>query len=459
MATPINISALNAAIDYCDLWLHRQMRLNDELPGATIAIMHDGHLLYNKSFGHANHDTKEVLTPDHLFLAASHTKSFTAVSILQLVDSGRLSLDDKLTDLIPQLKSNPDPKMHDITLEHLLTHSSGLSRDGDDATFFSCLRPFPTKDDILSFFEKNPVITKPGKLFKYSNFAYALLGFILEDISGLTFNKYIYKHIIDPLDLLRICPQYDEQKSPYSSGHNKYTPDTKNILPIDSFIDTKGMFAAASVCSNAESLCRFYTALMVGSGALLSDHMKEKMLSKHYDVNLTPDHLGYGYGIVHDKMDGRYLNGHGGGMPGHITRTYIDPQSRITICIMANSYACDMKLLQNGLWHIVDHFQCHYNAKTEFSNYCGEFYNHWGSHYFMPLGDTIFCTNLNVAKPFDDAPEITKDHNDMFIVTKDSGYSSLYEQVTFSFSKNGLKEISYGPAKLFRKNDYIKLLK
>ncbi len=458
MTENLNISALNAAIDFCDLWLQRQTDLNEQVPGHSIAIMHDDSLVYNKSFGFANHDTKEILTPNHLFLSASHTKSFTALSILQLVEANKLSLTDKLTYFIPQLKSNPDTKINDVTIEHLLSHSSGLSRDGDDATFFSCLRAFPTKDEILSFYETSALLTTPGKIFRYSNFAYALLGYILEDVSGLSFEDYITTHIFKPLELNRICASYDPNNAPYSAGHNKYAPGTKKIIPINSNIDTKGMIAAAGVCSNPESLCRFYSALMIGTGLLLSDRLKEKMLSKYFGVDQRQPNFGYGLGVVHNIVGGYRLNGHTGGMPGHLSRTYINPKANIVISIMTNSYAADTAMLQNGLWHIIDHFQKHYRANTKLSSYCGEFYNHWGSYYFMPLGETIFVTNLNTPKPFEKAPEIEKSHTNDLVITKDSGYSTLYETVIFNRTKNGIKDISYGSAKLFQKDDYILLL-
>ena len=154
---------LDAAVRYAESWLDYQMRAT-ELPGRVLAVAGNGALVRERAFGVADLETGEALTPRHRFHVASHSKTFTAARIFRLHEAGKLHLDDPAGRHVDGL----DAATSQTTIAQLLSHSSGMVRDGVDASFWQQRRAFLDEAELRAELARPPVID-PNTRFKYSN--------------------------------------------------------------------------------------------------------------------------------------------------------------------------------------------------------------------------------------------------------------------------------------------------
>ena len=163
--------------------------------GMSVAIVKNGQIVYNQSFGYKDLETKTPLANDHMMRIASISKSFTATSLMQLVDRGVISLDDDVSDLIGFTIRNPHHPDVPITLRMVLSHTASI-RDKEDYFTLDHINPAVYGDCAESYFEY-----KPGTGYNYSNLGLNLAGTILEKVSGVRFDQYVKDSIITPLGL------------------------------------------------------------------------------------------------------------------------------------------------------------------------------------------------------------------------------------------------------------------
>ncbi len=187
------------------------------LPGGALAVARDGRVVYARGFGYADRDKKEPVEPDALFRIASVTKPLTAVAVLQLVERGKLSLDDKVFDVL-ELRAPGGPKVKfddrwkKVTTLDLLQHRGGWDRDKSfDPMFRSpalCeelkVAPPADQDAIIRYMLRRPLDFEPGERYAYSNFGYCLLGRVIEKASGRGYEDYVKKDVLAPLGVRRM---------------------------------------------------------------------------------------------------------------------------------------------------------------------------------------------------------------------------------------------------------------
>lgn len=174
--------------------LERQMKEFDAV-GMAVAVVKDNEIIYENSFGWKDKKNKIPLEVDDLFRIASISKSFSAIAIMQLVEQGKLSLGDRVSDLIGFPVVNPNFPEEPITLEMLLTHTSSLT-DSQRYGSLDIINP-KTNDEWAKSYADYP----PGGQYQYCNLGYNTIGAIIERVSGQRFDQYIQEHILEPLDL------------------------------------------------------------------------------------------------------------------------------------------------------------------------------------------------------------------------------------------------------------------
>src|SRR5438067_13468129 len=165
--TELDRAALLEAAAYVDRWITFRREQRD-LPGLVVAIRHADELVLCQGYGCAHMDPPFPMTPEHVFRVASHSKMFTDTAIMQLVEQGKLRLDDRAAAYLTWLNS-------DVTLRQLLNHAGGIIRDGVDADFWRVEQPFPDLA-ALQALVPDASIFPPNTSFKYSNIGFALLG-------------------------------------------------------------------------------------------------------------------------------------------------------------------------------------------------------------------------------------------------------------------------------------------
>jgi N-acyl-D-amino-acid deacylase len=188
-------------------------------PGAALAVTKDGRLVYARGFGYADAERQEPVRPLSLFRIASVSKPFTATAVFQLMQQGKLRLDDKVFAI---LKLQPffergarlDERIHAITIHHCLQHIAGWDRDkGFDPMGAAAAEqvshalgvPLPIRPEhIIRYTMGRPLDSNPGTKYAYSNFGYCVLGRVVEAASGMQYLDYVTRHVLQPLGITRM---------------------------------------------------------------------------------------------------------------------------------------------------------------------------------------------------------------------------------------------------------------
>src|SRR5450631_3713547 len=163
----------------------------------NVLVAKAGKIIFQKSYGYRNYNTKEMLDNNSVFELCSVTKQFTAVAILQLMEAGKLKLSDSLRQYFPAMPYN------NITIQQLLTHTSGLPDYTDSMGNYWNHKNIAFNNDVIHFMEKEklPANFKPGAKSQYCNTGYMLLASIVEKLSGMPFQDYLQQYIFKPLDM------------------------------------------------------------------------------------------------------------------------------------------------------------------------------------------------------------------------------------------------------------------
>jgi len=303
-------------------------QLSVESPGGTAIVAKGGKIIYKKSFGKADLELDVTMNPDHVFRIGSITKQFTASAILKLTEEGKLSLSDTITKFIKDYPMNG----HAITIEHLLTHTSGIRNytSLDKFNGETKRRDF-TPEELVDFFKNESVDFPPGTDYRYSNSGYILLGYIIELISGKPYAEYINEDFFQPLGMKNsfygnasiIVP---DRVSGYQkrNGHFENSEYLSMTLP----------YSAGSLLSNVEDLFVWYDAMI--SNKVLN---KESLERAHTSYKLRDGRLtGYGYGWELGNIQGSPTIKHVGRINGFVTYSVYLPVEKIFVAIFSN---CD----------------------------------------------------------------------------------------------------------------------
>jgi CubicO group peptidase (beta-lactamase class C family) len=451
-----SVDLMREALAYVDRWLdYRVWKLRT--PGAQVAVWFDGSVQFSKAYGISNLDTDEALTTTHLFRIASHSKTFTATAVMQLVEAGKLRLDDTAGAWIPALAEAGSP-LADVTVRELVSHSAGVIRDGVDATYWSHGRPFPNEDELLDLAIREGVVRQPEATFKYTNIGFSLLGMIVGKAAGSSYNDYTKTAIVEKLGLRNTGPELDDARlSDYAGGHSGLSSwDEREVIP---HIDTHAMAAATGFYSTAEDMVSFASAHFFGDTRLLSDRSKNEMQRPVW-TGLSPDAPkdGYGYGTIVRHHDGHRMVGHSGGYPGHITRTMWDPNEGLAISVLTNAVDGPAEELAAGILKILDKARAVSpkaplnsgldnsaalstpdapGAEIDLESFTGRFAALWGVTDVFTLGGKLYASSPVTPSPLIDPNELAViDANTLRIMTG-SPYGSVGELFRYERDADG----------------------
>jgi CubicO group peptidase (beta-lactamase class C family) len=320
-AQPINDQKL---LEVIDSFVLSEIKPTD--PGCNILISKNSEIIYNNAFGSANLELNVPLKKNMVFRIGSITKQFTAVAILQLMESGRISLQDNIQKHIP----NFPVKKYDITIEHLLSHTSGLK----EYTAISHPDPYIERHDftpefLIDHFKSEPLEFEPGTKFSYSNSNYVLLGYIIEKVSKEKYHRYMEDHIIKPLGLF--STYYATEQTVVPNRVTGYTRD-RGFFENCAYQTISLGYACGDLMSTVEDLNRWNEAL------LAFKPVKKETLDKAF----TPYKLKngtystYGYGWFIDSVRGSKCIHHEGQVSGFIAQEKYFPEEKVYAVILTN---------------------------------------------------------------------------------------------------------------------------
>ena len=345
LTLPLTVASLNAqtanpgddpdvkgAIRLFSAWMDGQVRWR-ELPGVAVGVVADQELVWTKGFGFADIATELPMRPDTKFRMASHSKLFTAIAIMQLREQGKIQLDDPVAKHLPwfQVKS-AEPGDPPITIEHLLTHSSGLPRE---AGSHWTTREFPTQEELRDLIPERQAALSPKVRYKYSNLAFTVAGMVVEAVSGQTWAGYLQTNIFDPLGM--ISSSVDRNVEGLATGYTMRLPDGSR--ETIGFVDARGMAAATGLTSTVEDMARFVSAQFRkgqrgGERILSTGSLREMHRVRFLENDWTN---GHGISFWVQRVDDTLYVGHGGGYPGYTTNTKIQLDSKVGVIVLTNT--------------------------------------------------------------------------------------------------------------------------
>ena len=297
-------------------------------PGAAVIVRKNGRTVLRKGYGLADLELGVPIAPDMVFRLGSVTKQFTAVSILLLAQEGKLGLQDEITLFLPDYPTQG----RRITVEHLLTHTSGIQSYTDLAEWLPLWRKDFTLKELIDLFKDKPMRFEPGERWEYNNSGYILLGAIIEKASGMTYEAFVDSRIFKPLGL---------KQSYYGSA--------ERIIPrrVPGYQMGKGGFVNAPYLSMTQpyaagSLLSTVDDLAVWSDAVFAGRVvgEEWLLKAHTPYKLANgESTGYGYGWFIGDFAGRRSIEHGGGINGFTSYEMTFPEDGVFLAILTNSAA------------------------------------------------------------------------------------------------------------------------
>lgn len=303
--------------------------VNEELQkietGATILVSSHGKIIYKKALGMANIELNVPMQTDNVFKIASITKQFTAIAILQLMEQGKLNLDDEVTHFLPDYPVE-DSK---ITIEHLLTHTSGIH---DYAIMKDTIQRGKidfTPIQMIRYFQNEPKRFPPGTRYEYSNSNYFLLGYIIEKLTGKTYQQYLDENFFQPLSMANSFFASDAKIiKNRAAGYSKREKGIENA----EVMSMTGPYAAGGIMSTVEDLFKWNRALY--SYKLVKKQTLEKALTKYKLVNGSEIRYGYGFrfGFIQESPS----IWHGGLINGFMSMAMYLPQEDVFVTVLSN---------------------------------------------------------------------------------------------------------------------------
>jgi len=336
----LSLSAANVASDpdvlgaerLFSAWMEGQIAYRG-LPGVAVGVVKDQQLVWTKGFGFADVQAKLPMTSTTKFRMASNSKLFTAIAIMQLREEGKIGLDDPVVKYLPWFKAKPaGDDDGPITIEMLLSHSSGLQREaGDHWTSYQ----FPTREELQQLYSQRQAAFAPSVRWKYSNLGFSIAGLVVEQVSGQRWADYVQEHIFKPLNMRD--SSVDQNVPGLAVPYGRRMPDgTRKILP---FVDARGMGAATGVTSDVEDMAKFISAQFRrgprGPGQILSGGSWRQMLRvRSVEENWM---AGTGLGFDVKRVNNRTYIGHNGGYPGNTTQTLIQLDDKVGVIVLTNT--------------------------------------------------------------------------------------------------------------------------
>lgn len=287
----------------------------------SVLVSKNGKIVYEKAYGYQNAANKVPATNKTVYQIGSTTKEFTAAVILQLAELHKLELEDKLSKYFPDF-----PRGNEITIRHLLTHTSGIYEILRDHSAVMESTVPRSKERMLSFFINQPLDFNPGTQYAYSNSGYIMLGLIIEKITGKTYFQVVRDNILTPLNMKHTGFDFINLNSTdKAKGYNKYT---QSIREPSLTWDSTATYSAGSMYSTVEDLYKWHTGLL-----------NYKVYNRaSMEAATTPFLKGYGLGCWIDTIYNKKVVSHGGnilGFTGYFGRIQ---EEDVTVIILNNIY-------------------------------------------------------------------------------------------------------------------------
>jgi D-alanyl-D-alanine carboxypeptidase len=294
-------------------------------PGAAVIAVKDGKVVFRKGYGMANLELGVPIRPEMVFRLGSITKQFTTVAILMLAEQGKLSVTDEITKYLPDFPTQG----HKITIENLLTHTSGVKNYTSLPEWLPLWRKDMTVTDLIALFKDKPLDFAPGEKWSYSNSGYILLGAIIEKVSGQKYEDFIEKRIFAPIGMTHSF--YDHTDRLIPGRVQGYSKDKDGFVNC-AYLSMTQPYSAGSLASSVDDLALWDQALYTEK-LVKQESLKRAWTTFHLN-NGKPTNYGYGWGI--SLLDRHPVIAHDGGINGFATSGLRLPEIHGYVAVLTN---------------------------------------------------------------------------------------------------------------------------
>jgi CubicO group peptidase (beta-lactamase class C family) len=294
----------------------------------SVLVASDGKVLLSEGYGQADRETGRLNTAQTKYRIASVTKQFTALAILILQRRGKIDVQDRVCTYIP----NCPPAWQAITLHHLLTHTSGIPDYYSSPDWNSFMGKPMTPADIIALFIDKPLDFQPGVEWKYSNSGYILLGRIIEQVSGMTYEAFLKENILGPLNMTNTG--YFDNPDGLAVGYK----NTTGVLPA-TFEDMSSLYSAGGLSSTVGDLYIWDQALTTDK--LIPKGLRTGMLTAYATTPPDTGGSGYGYGCFIGEIAGHRVIYHIGRIEGFTSLNLFYPDDKVYVIVLSNKWLTD----------------------------------------------------------------------------------------------------------------------
>ncbi len=421
-------------------------RLTDNDAGLAIGVTQGDNIIYAKTFGYANIEKNELTDLNSVFHIASLSKPFTAMAIAQLIEQGKLNLEDKIVDIIPEFKMEDD-RYKMITVEHMLTHTSGIPTNISPDDWTKPSFGDSALEENLDVIQNHKLGFGPGSKFRYSNSAFDILGVVISRISGMAFSEYIATYILEAAGMTRSTFEKPKNILPsnYAASYS-YGLQTQEWSP---YPYNEKLFPSSGMLTSLLDMCR-WAQIHQGKGQfrdnkILDEDYYNLIVEPHYD---TPwgDEIGLSW-FLQSYLE-RPIIMHTGQDTGFESIIYIYPKDNISIIVMANRDFSRTGRIINAASEILFREELkpyHISAKYKFA----EAYKKKGIASAQTLWQNMKKDTTDIYLVDDDDILTTGailDNGKKWLLTKEilTFYNTLNEKSTYSWRLLGNANLNLG---------------
>ncbi len=333
----LQIAAQDAVMPKVDEFIKAEMQ-KQKIPGVSLAVIRDGQLIYAKGYGFANVEHQVPVKPETIFQSGSVGKQFTSMAVMMLVEEGKIALEDKINKYFPDAPA----EWNNITVRHLLTHTSGMTDYPKDFNF----RADYTEDDIYKRIKTVPLAFQPGEKWAYSNLGYVTLGVLINRVTGKFYGDFLKERVFNPLSMTtaRIISEADIIPN-RAAGYVLDKGELKNQEWVSPTLNTT---ADGALYLTVLDMAKWEAALN-GEKLLKKSSFEQMWTSVKLNGGATPK---YGFGWSLAEVNGKRIIEHGGAWQGFKSMITRFPEDKLTIVIFANLINASEKKLARGVLEI-----------------------------------------------------------------------------------------------------------
>ena len=331
----INCLAQTDVTSKVDQYLQSEMKAQ-QIPGVSVAVMKNGEIIFAKGYGFANVEHQVPVKPETIFQSGSMGKQFTATAVLLLMEEGKLALDDNISKYFPE---TPEA-WRNITIRHLLTHTSGMT---DYPEGFDFRRDY-TEDELYQRAKTIPLAFQPGEKWSYSNIGFVMLGILIHKVSGKFYGDFLQERVFKPLDMstARVISEADIVPN-RAAG---YRLDNKGQLKNQNWVSpTLNTTADGALYLNVYDMAKWDAALYTEK--ILKRSSLEQMWTP-VKLNNGKTHP-YGFGWALGEVKGHRYVQHGGAWQGFKSQIMRYVDDKFTIVLFANQTRANQSKLAQGV--------------------------------------------------------------------------------------------------------------